>query len=279
MRCKTKAEFKEANSFGLGFTNFLFAKNMTGKTYMRPLKIVGKQDYLLANVSFAPGARCFWHAHRAGVGGGQVIICTAGEGWYQEEGKEAISLSAGDVVDIPTDTIHWHGAKADSWFSHVTLEIGGENVRNEFVRPVSDEEYAALEQGNAGAANGAGMDAGFASYASRQCGFQADSTVESVLVAERGARPSLTLVELSAGTKTEWIAHDKESMGELVVCVGGEGCGQTGGRRGKRVAEGVSLLVPAGERFSARAGSGMFSLIRIELPILKKTEEHNRRSA
>lgn len=78
-------------------------------------------------------------------GGGQLLICTAGEGWYQEEGKEAVSLTPGTVITIPADVKHWHGAKADSWFSHIAVEVPGENTRNEWCEPVTDEEYARLK--------------------------------------------------------------------------------------------------------------------------------------
>ena len=78
-------------------------------------------------------------------GGGQLLICTAGEGWSQEEGKEAVSLTPGTVITIPADVKHWHGAKADSWFSHIAVEVPGENTRNEWCEPVTDEEYAKLK--------------------------------------------------------------------------------------------------------------------------------------
>ena len=85
-----------------------------------------------------------WHIHHAKNGGGQLLICVDGEGWYQEEGKPAQSLSVGDVVTIPANVKHWHGAKADSWFSHIAVEVPGEGCRNEWCEPVSDTEYNAL---------------------------------------------------------------------------------------------------------------------------------------
>ena len=85
-----------------------------------------------------------WHIHHAKSGGGQLLICVDGEGWYQEEGKPAQSLSVGDVVTIPANVKHWHGAKADSWFSHIAVEVPGEDCRNEWCEPVSDTEYNAL---------------------------------------------------------------------------------------------------------------------------------------
>lgn len=72
------------------------------------------------------------------------MICTAGEGWYQEEGKEAVSLVPGTVITIPANVKHWHGAKKDSWFSHISVEVPGEETANEWCEPVTDEEYGRL---------------------------------------------------------------------------------------------------------------------------------------
>ena len=85
-----------------------------------------------------------WHIHHATSGGGQLLLCTAGEGWYQEEGKDAVSLHEGSVIMIPANVKHWHGAKKDSWFSHIAVEVPGKNCRNEWCEPVSDEEYNKL---------------------------------------------------------------------------------------------------------------------------------------
>ena len=85
-----------------------------------------------------------WHIHHATKGGGQMLICTAGEGWYQEDGKEPVSLEPGTVIAIPPEVKHWHGAKKDSWFSHIAVEIPGENTSNEWCEPVTDEEYNRL---------------------------------------------------------------------------------------------------------------------------------------
>ena len=72
------------------------------------------------------------------------MICIAGEGWYQEEGKDALSLKPGMVVEIPAGVKHWHGAKADSWFSHIAVEVPGEETSNEWLEEVSDDHYNAL---------------------------------------------------------------------------------------------------------------------------------------
>lgn len=95
----------------------------------------------MSNVTFEPGCRNNWHIHHAKSGGGQLLICTAGEGWYQEYGKEAVSLTPGTVIVIPANVKHWHGAKKDSWFSHIAMEIAGEECSNEWCEPVDENEY------------------------------------------------------------------------------------------------------------------------------------------
>ena len=79
-------------------------------------------------------------------GGGQILICTAGEGWYQEKGKAPVSLTAGTVITIPPEVKHWHGAKKDSWFSHIAVEVPGEDTSNEWCEPVTEKEYCELEE-------------------------------------------------------------------------------------------------------------------------------------
>ena len=101
---------------------------------------------MVANVTFEPGCRNNWHIHHANAGGGQLLLCVDGEGWYQEEGKAARSLKPGDVVTIPAGVKHWHGAKANSWFSHLAVECPGENTANEWLEPVTDEIYNSLEE-------------------------------------------------------------------------------------------------------------------------------------
>ena len=95
-------------------------------------------------MTFEPGCRNNWHIHHAKEGGGQLLICTAGEGWYQEAGKKAVSLTPGMVVTIPPEVKHWHGAKKDSWFAHIAVEVPGTETSNEWLEPVSDEAYAQL---------------------------------------------------------------------------------------------------------------------------------------
>ena len=130
--------------FGQGDPNTAYAKYFVGQSYLKPLTDP-KETVFVANVTFEPGCRNNWHIHHAAQGGGQLLLCVEGEGWYQEEGKPARSLKPGDVVTIPAEVKHWHGAKAHSWFSHLSVEVPGENTSNEWCEPVSDADYAALE--------------------------------------------------------------------------------------------------------------------------------------
>jgi len=144
MKYMNKEEFEKANMFGTGVPNEMFAKYFIGDSFLNPLTKPGESPVFLANVTFEPGCRNNWHIHHATSGGGQMLICTAREGWYQEEGKDAISLQEGSVVYIPAEVKHWHGAKVDSWFSHIAFSIPGENTENEWLEVVSDEEYQKL---------------------------------------------------------------------------------------------------------------------------------------
>ena len=141
-----KEEFDKINVFGLGEPNNAFSKYFIGQSYLNPLTNPEKTSLFLANVTFEPGCRNNWHIHHAKSGGGQILICTAGYGWYQEEGKGAQSLRPGDVITIPAEVKHWHGAKKDSWFSHIAIEVPGEETSNEWCEAVTDEEYCKLEK-------------------------------------------------------------------------------------------------------------------------------------
>lgn len=139
-----RQEFEKMNVFGMGAPNEMFAKYFVGDSFLNPLTMPGKAPLFMANVTFEPKCRNNWHIHHADSGGGQILICTAGEGWYQEEGKIPIELLPGRVVVIPANVKHWHGAKTDSWFSHISVEVPGENCDNEWLEPVSDGEYDGL---------------------------------------------------------------------------------------------------------------------------------------
>ena len=144
MKYSNETDFNAANKFGKGNANTAFAQYFIGNSFLNPLTEPQKANLFLANVTFEPGCRNNWHIHHAAKGGGQLLVCTAGEGWYQEEGKPAVSLTPGTVITIPANVKHWHGAKADSWFSHIAVEVPGKDCSNEWCEPVTDEEYAKL---------------------------------------------------------------------------------------------------------------------------------------
>lgn len=144
MKYMDKNEFAQIDVFGIGEPNDAYAQYFTGDSFLKALTEYGKAPVFLANVTFEPGCRNNWHIHHASSGGGQILICTAGEGWYQEDGKEAVSLKPGMVITIPAGVKHWHGAKKDSWFSHIAVECPGENTSNEWCEPVTDAEYGKL---------------------------------------------------------------------------------------------------------------------------------------
>ncbi|MGN0446469.1 MAG: cupin domain-containing protein [Acutalibacteraceae bacterium] len=144
MKYQDKAEFDKINMFGTGTPNDGFAQYFIGDSFLNPLVDPKSAPLFLANVTFEPGCRNNWHIHHASKSGGQMLICTAGEGWYQEEGKDAVELLPGTVIVIPPEVKHWHGAKKDSWFSHISVEVPGENTSNEWLEPVTDEVYDKL---------------------------------------------------------------------------------------------------------------------------------------
>lgn len=126
--------------FALGEVN-PFGQYFVGESY---LKMLCTEGVAIGNVTFAPGCRNNWHIHRAKSGGGQILLCTAGRGWYQAWGQAAQELRPGDVVVIPPEVKHWHGAAADSRFSHLAVEIPGEEAGNEWCEAVSEDDYRQL---------------------------------------------------------------------------------------------------------------------------------------
>ena len=123
----------------VGEPNTAYAKYFIGNSYLHKLTL----DQVPAfGVTFEPGCRNNWHIHHAKTGGGQMLIVTAGEGFYQEWGKPARRLKKGDTVNIPANVKHWHGAAPDSWFQHIALEVPGTEQSNEWCEPVDDKAYA-----------------------------------------------------------------------------------------------------------------------------------------
>ena len=125
----------------VGEPNDAYAQYFIGQSY---LKLLTLEQVPTFNVTFEPGCRNNWHIHHADKGGGQLLICVHGCGWYQEWGKEPRELHPGDVVNIPANVKHWHGAAKDSWFQHIAQEIPGENAHAEWCEPVDDEQYSKL---------------------------------------------------------------------------------------------------------------------------------------
>ena len=130
-------ELKNGGLFPVGEKNEAFAQYFIGQSYLNGLVFDPKVSVGIGNVTFEPGCRNNWHVHRDGY---QVLLVTGGEGWYQEEGKEAQFLKAGDVIVTHDGAKHWHGATKDSWFSHVAITAG----TPEWLGPVSDDWYEAL---------------------------------------------------------------------------------------------------------------------------------------
>ncbi|MBR2840303.1 MAG: carboxymuconolactone decarboxylase family protein [Bacilli bacterium] len=129
--------------FGLGDKN-PYGKYFTGQSYLNSLSKIDDIGFSIFNVTFEPGCRNNWHIHNADKGGGQVLICVDGEGWYQEEGEKAKRLKKGDVVTIKPNVKHWHGAAKDKWFSHLAVEVPGDNTSTTWCERVSDSEYDKL---------------------------------------------------------------------------------------------------------------------------------------
>ena len=130
------------SQFPIGEKNEAYAQYFVGQSYLAP---ISTEQVKIFNVTFEPACRNNWHIHHASKGGGQILIVTAGRGYYQEWGKPARALKAGDVVNIPANVKHWHGAAKDSWFQHLAVEVDGENTSNEWLEPVSDKDYSKLK--------------------------------------------------------------------------------------------------------------------------------------
>ena len=124
----------------MGEPNTAYAKYFVGNSYLKPLTNP-KETVVMANVTFEPKCRNNWHIHKAEQGGVQILLCTDGQGWYQEWKKPAKKLIAGDVVYIPAGIKHWHGAAKNSWFSHIAVECPGMNTSTEWLEPVTDDQY------------------------------------------------------------------------------------------------------------------------------------------
>lgn len=138
-----KAAHQREMIFPIGEPNTAFARYFTGNSYLAP---ISTEQVKFFNVTFEPGCRNHWHVHRSDKGGGQMLVGVGGRGWYQEEGKAPQEIVPGTVIHIPANVKHWHGAAADSWFSHLAFELDGENTSNEWLEAVSDDDYPKPEE-------------------------------------------------------------------------------------------------------------------------------------
>ena len=125
--------------FPMGEKNEAFAQYFVGQSY---LNMLSTERVTIGNVTFEPGCRNNWHIHHKG---GQILLCTAGRGYYQEWGKEAQELHPADVVNIPPEVKHWHGAAKDSRFAHLAVEVPAEGASNEWLEVVNEEDYEKLK--------------------------------------------------------------------------------------------------------------------------------------
>ncbi len=275
--------FERENVFGKGQDNTAYARYFVGNSYLNPLVKPGETPIFLANVTFEPGCRNNWHIHHAKQGGGQMLVCTAGQGWYQAEGQAPVSLTPGSVVYIPAGVKHWHGAKADSWFSHISVEVPGEDTSNEWLQPVSDKEYKKLPLAGAARTEIAGGDGmkimdekefdkvnvfgkgkdntAYAQY------FVGNSYLNPLV--EPGKAPIfLANVTFEPGCRNNWhIHHAKKGGGQMLICTAGQGWYQAEGQAPVSLTPGSVVYIPAGVKHwhGAKADS-WFSHISVEVP-------------
>ena len=137
-----KAQFQREMIFPIGEPNTAYAQYFIGNSYLAQ---ISTDQIPFANVTFEPGCRNNWHIHKAEKGGGQMLVGVAGRGWYQEEGKAPVEILPGTVINIPANVKHWHGAAKDSWFAHLAFAVPGEKSENDWLEPVSDEEYDKIQ--------------------------------------------------------------------------------------------------------------------------------------
>ncbi len=282
MKYTDNKSFDKVNMFGQGVPNDMFAKYFIGNSYLNFLVDPKTSPVFLANVTFEPGCRNNWHVHNAKSGGGQILICTAGEGWYQEEGKKPQSLTEGSIVYIPTGVKHWHGAKADTWFSHISFEVPGEEKANEWLEPVSDEVYNAIKDKKnkskfVPATSTKIMDAKVFDQANMfQRGmynfmlkkqFSKKSYLKMLMMP--GKKPYfMANVTFEPGCANSWHTHKAtKGGGQLLICTAGEGWYQEEGKEAVSLKSGSIVVIPANVKHwhGAKADS-WFSHIAVSLP-------------
>lgn len=116
----------------------MFSQYFIGQAYLAPLTQNKALNCPISNVTFEPGCRNNWHSHT----GGQILVAVGGKGYYQARGEKARILLPGDVIEIPANVEHWHGAAPDSWFSHLAIECNPQTNQNTWLEAVDDKQYA-----------------------------------------------------------------------------------------------------------------------------------------
>ena len=134
--------YEESSIFPVGGENTAFAQYFDGTSYLNMLSL---EQVVVGNVTFEPGCRNHWPIHKASEGGGQILLVTAGRGYYQEWGEEPQELHPGDVVNISPNVKHWHGAAPDSAFQHLAIEVPGKDTSSEWCEPVDEAFYKSLK--------------------------------------------------------------------------------------------------------------------------------------
>lgn len=133
-----KEKYQESMIFPIGASNDAYSQYFVGQSYLAPLSTT---QVSIFNVTFEPGCRNNWHIHHAKSSGGQILVCVGGRGYYQVWGEDPIEMNPGDCVNISSGVKHWHGAAPNSWFSHIAIEVPGEEGSTQWCEPVSDEDY------------------------------------------------------------------------------------------------------------------------------------------
>lgn len=144
MKYKNEEEFNKINMFWKWVFNENFKDYFIWNSYLNFLVKPWETPLFMANVTFEPGCRNNWHIHHSKSGGWQMLICTAWEWLYWEEWKEVQELKPWKIINIPANVKHWHWAKKDSWFSHISVKIPWEETNNEWLEPVDNEYYSSV---------------------------------------------------------------------------------------------------------------------------------------
>lgn len=280
MKYMDRETFENANMFGTGVLNEMFSTYFTGNSFLNPLSKPGESPLFLVNVTFEPGCRNDWHIHHAQSNGGQMLICTAGQGWYQEEGKKPAPLAEGSFVYVPAGVKHWHGAQADSWFSHIAVEIPDAESSNEWLEPVSDKAYSQLPTTKSN-----DIDHGEAKYATKKAFKKANMFGMGIrnfmlsryfsgrsylkMMTRPGRAPLfITNVTFEPGCRNNWHVHHATSGGgQILICTAGEGWYQAEGKAAVSLHEGSIVCIPAkAKHWHGAKADSWFSHIAIAIP-------------